>query len=111
MIARCGIAGLRSGTATSASGISAAVDDDGTELEIVEQLAGCTTVMLLPQRLDQANRQAMLVDHCVDRCARPYARTTDGIIRPPFFCPSGVLVGANDGGVDQKRLWTVVCGP
>ena len=102
---------MSSGIATRASGISAVVDDDGTGLVIVEQLASCTTVMLLPQGHDHANRQAMLVDHYVDRCARPPARATDGIIRPPFFCPSGVLVGANDGGVDQKRLWTVVCGP
>jgi hypothetical protein len=91
-VARRGDAGPSSGIGhqreQGVAVIGAVADDDGAGFEVVEQFACCATIVPLAGGQDQADGQAALVDDRIDLGAQSPTRTTDGVIRTPFFAPA-----------------------
>lgn len=56
--------------------------------EAREQGRSCGDVMRLACRENDANRQAIFVHQRIDLGAQSSTRTTDGVIRTPFFPPA-----------------------
>ncbi len=70
-------------------GVVATIGDDiALELEAVEQLRGCRLVGGLARGEDEAHRQAAAIDDDVDLGAQSAPRSSEGVIRAPFFPPA-----------------------
>ena len=63
-------------------------DDIAVQVEALEQRRGGRLVGGLARGEDQADRQAAAVDDGVDFGAQSAARSSDGVIRAPFFPPA-----------------------
>jgi hypothetical protein len=69
-------------------GIIAAVGNNMTALQAIEKVWRGSQIMGLAGCQHEPNRQAILIDQCVDLGAQSATRTADGVIFAPFFPPA-----------------------
>ena len=86
-------------------GVIGFVGNDCGRRRVLQQHIGTVQIVGLSGRQVQTGRVAKRIDHSVALGAQATATTSDGLMTaffaPPFLSPGAVLVGSDDGRVDQ----------